>query len=232
MLDLLDRSKPHTGRDMKKVFGKPYVRFAGKFLLIYFILIIVPFFSNNIYTPVMIRMSNVFFQNTGDAGFVVFSKKQINASDTRFAFTNKHKANAQNQASAVESDFSMLYRGFLPTALLTALILASPVSRKRRIYSWLAGVSLLQVFVLIKIWLQLVYHFHNHPEMDVHIFGDGITSGLLFLYRNMVVTPEPTLIVCVLIWILVTFRKSDLAVLLPGQFSPVVNQKRKPGRTE
>ena len=214
---------------MKNFFRKPYVHFAGLFLLIYFLLIVIPFFSSGIYTPFMVRMSNIFFQNTGDSGFVIFSKVKTDAADTRFAFTSRNNASG-GKATAVTSDFSMHYRGFLPSALLTALILASPVIRRRRIIAWIAGMSLLQIFVLIKIWLQLVFHFARHPEMNVHIYGETITRALLFLYRNLVVTPEPTLLLCVLIWIPVTFRKDDLATLLPEHFRGSVTVNLKTGK--
>jgi hypothetical protein len=96
--------------------------------------------------------------------------------------------------------------GWIPTALFIALTLATPVSWRRK--GWALGLGLLAVHVYLLLTVE-VYIWNESipgaagPVSLLKRIGDGLEETLVTQLGASFVVPT-------IIWLLVTFRKSDL----------------------
>lgn len=106
--------------------------------------------------------------------------------------------------------------GYRPLAFLVALVLATPITLKRRAWALLGGLILVNLFVALRMWLKLYAGFSSPGPLNVITLGEFSKTALqwaaLMLYR----APEMNYIVPAFIWLLVSFRRGDLrGVLAP-----------------
>ena len=162
---------------------------------------------------------SIFFEDFRGKGIVVFDKLdkvEENHFNTvmKLASKEQYAAYKKNRSSYKVSSVtaSGWYMGYLPIILLVALILASPVTWKRKGIALLGGLLVIHVFIWLKLYIQLLYEF-NRAELNVVSFS-GFQQNLMdTLHVLFVVYLGPTFIVPVFIWLLVTFRKGDLEML-------------------
>jgi hypothetical protein len=103
--------------------------------------------------------------------------------------------------------------GYIYMAFIAALILATPVSWKRRGLALFWGMIAMHCFLALKMAILILYVF-SHAQHSPIVFGP-FWKRLLFLahqafLNNMVFC----LIVSVFIWMAVSFRREDLNTLL------------------
>ncbi len=99
--------------------------------------------------------------------------------------------------------------GYIPTALVLALILATPITWKRKGRSVLWGMMLVHVFFVFSQIILILFFFSYHQEQLVVTFSP-FWQAVLSATVNIVIGDIWTLyVVPILIWILVTFRRSD-----------------------
>lgn len=97
---------------------------------------------------------------------------------------------------------------YFQTAFLAALILATPLSWRRRLMSLMAGMVLLHLAIFLKVLLTVLQGFTRdrvgllHPEPP----WDAVLSALT---RVAVADIVSLLLIPVLIWVLVSFRQED-----------------------
>ncbi len=113
------------------------------------------------------------------------------------------------------------YAGYRPTAFLIALVLATPIPWRRRLWALAWGLALVNAFVAFRVGLKLVDVF-SHPGHPLAIFTlsqhvkIGVRMMVLLFYR----APEMHYIVPAFVWLLATFRRDDLKSVLtrcPGK---------------
>ncbi|MEM7035894.1 MAG: hypothetical protein AAF570_02870 [Bacteroidota bacterium] len=99
--------------------------------------------------------------------------------------------------------------GYLITAFFLALVVASPVPTRRKLWSAGIGLVVLTLYVLFRFWINIDYSFQQNPVLDVVHHGEFMQSVMIFLdaffMKNIVVS----FIVPLLLWILITFQKDD-----------------------
>ena len=104
-------------------------------------------------------------------------------------------------------------QGYLPTAELLALILATPVPWRRRIRAMIAGILVVHVFIALRIYSAIAYSLNT---AKLGYFSDFSPFGrdVVFKIDEILTTvPSTTLVVPVFIWIIVTFRRADVVSL-------------------
>lgn len=98
---------------------------------------------------------------------------------------------------------------FMPTALLIALVLATPLPGSRRVRALILGLLLLHAFFVFKTWI-IVLHALN--QVDAPALGLGYYSRWLVVFLHVVLarTPVGTMLVTCLVWVAATIRRADL----------------------
>jgi hypothetical protein len=108
--------------------------------------------------------------------------------------------------------FSSRNLAYLPTTLLMALILASPVGR-RRLWALLWGLFWIHVFNYLSIAVLVVMLLGVNPALGVMAVPPWLDKTALTLDELFLAYPGSRCAVAVLIWILATFKRDDWRLL-------------------
>lgn len=200
----------------------PIKAFVVFFIPIYALLLIAGLAGmDHVYEGMYRSIGNKLFLETGEKGLVQF----IEAEDP----TTKEMAswvlliNKEENAKAIANgttvpsarvEISPWSMGYLPIALLLALILSTPIPWKRRLIALAWGLPTLGLFIYFRTWVFIKYFFLNKDEkLDVIDPGPFATSMLEWSYSIFVYNVVVGLFFPILVWILVSFRKEDKTLL-------------------
>ncbi len=104
-------------------------------------------------------------------------------------------------------NYSSRYSGYLPTAAVIALILATPTPWSRRWRALLLGLFLVNGFVAIRVAISLVSEFRL---ADLFVYGPFWDRAIDVMYDAVAVSTVTSIVIPAMIWVLVTFRRDDL----------------------
>ncbi len=156
-------------------------------------------------------IANTVFNKFHKTGFAKFTPAKP-AYMTHVEVGNR-KPSTNVAVSNVAADFNTRYRGYIPTAFLISLILASPVKTKRKIVSLFTGIFILTIVIMIKQWIHLLYMCDQGTWLMLYDFTPAQKEKILWWYLNFANYSGSTLIIVIAVWILVSFRKNDLELL-------------------
>ena len=208
---------------------RPVITFACAFVLLY-VLLIVPWPGwGKIYGDWFRWLCGLFFGGQHDARYVTFirSGQPPHPDDTVVQIMNI--AQAKNGAAPeFDAIVDAIGLGWRQTALLIALIVATPISWKRRGWALLWGLiaihAIIVAFMGFHIWVDSaqvgLVTFTSFWQRAV----EEITEFFLYLYSA---------VISVVLWILVTFRKDDrLATVGRAFFGPTaIPGEKVPAKT-
>ena len=96
---------------------------------------------------------------------------------------------------------------YLPMVLVFALILSSPVSLKRRLLAIPIGLILIQMVILLKFYIILLFKFNQHEWIKLHLLNPFWKKILNFTFTYFAEPIEPSFFLALAIWLVVVFRK-------------------------
>jgi len=144
---------------------------------------------------------------------------------TRIVIVNKALMNYDGSGPVRNFDFDAHAVGWRPIALLAALIFATPLPLGRRIRALAFGTlgihAFLIVFLAVGIWseaneLPLAFFVPVTP------FWKAVATGV-----RTVVVAQIGLFIPVLVWMLVTFRRTEMIGIFAPHFVPLILNDRK-----
>ncbi len=118
--------------------------------------------------------------------------------------------------------------GYMPTAVLVSLVLATPLGWIRRAWSLLWGLLLINVFVVMRFGSVLLYKFHGEEPHCVYNLGTFGTWLVETTFVLLAVVPATAYVVPLFIWMAVMFRREDWDTLVK-QFEPPAPKERRTG---
>lgn len=101
--------------------------------------------------------------------------------------------------------------GYLPMAAIVALIVATPLAWSRRWISLAAGLVLVHLFIALRIAAVVLYGMYWGGAIQLGEMQAKAAEVVLHGFSN---SPVTTFVAPVVIWLLVTFRRSDLEAIL------------------
>jgi len=107
--------------------------------------------------------------------------------------------------------------GYVPTAELIALILATPILWSRRLRALIAGLVLVNLFIGARLAMMLLFCYSQDSAMRQFDWGPTATNWIAGLYEFFYVSPTGSFLIPPLIWALVTIRSDDVRAMLPGE---------------
>lgn len=148
----------------------------------------------------------------GRHGAVQFvpTKKRVAVGDTGIILRNR------KTGRRVLTRFSS-HVGYAPAAFLTALLMSTPLSFRRRAGAFIWGMLFLHAVVALTLFLYITYLFGSNPHVATFSLSEFSQRTLAELTRLVLFAPFFSLVVPTFIWILVTFRSEDLAMIVRGQ---------------
>lgn len=114
-----------------------------------------------------------------------------------------------------------------PIAIVVALVLATPIPTSRRLRAVLLGMAAVHVWIAARIALRLLYKYASPGEVQQIDLGGFAFSLVEFLDRALLDSLD-IFAVPLLIWIVVTFRRGDGAILLGTAAGGASNRARGP----
>lgn len=149
----------------------------------------------------------------GPNAFIQFSEGQGHL-DTQINIANAQQLAADKTVEAAYFTVGSRQTAYLPFVLFIALIIATPISLKRKLLAFPLGVLLVYLFVAFKIIVLFLYNYNLQEWIGLFQF-EGFTERLVnFSYSTIANPLPPTILMIFLIWIMVCFRKDDWKELL------------------
>lgn len=192
--------------------SRPIVGFFLKFVLVYGVLMAL--------WPVVFDEYRAFFKTGGEFVFrVIWPRDTIRFEplpEREKGTGNETKVWVVRRDGSGGKKMSICIRdiGYLSTVVFVALVFAAPVSWSRRGRAFLWGLLLLHVVIVLRITV-LVSFFSSLIEPDSWLKGQTFWSRTAYAALWRLALGQPlAYISAVLVWILVTLRREDLAMVL------------------
>ncbi len=197
--------------------------FLGKFIAIYLVIIFIGLvgFNDsyaNMFRSTVKSLYGSFKGGTGIVGVETHEDEEHPNYNTRLfllsqaaydeATKNKVKG-AQIDLPSAEIILGTTRTGYIPLGLMIALILASPITLKRKLFALGAGLIAFHIWIYTYMYIWIWFAYNQYPYLDVGTLSGFAKDVLNNLYRILIVEMGPRYIVPVFIWFLVSFRKSD-----------------------
>lgn len=188
--------------------NKTFLVFLLKALLIYGVLSFPMPLTDKGYGSFYRALCKPFFNTFRTNGFVWFSTGSKDAY-TQVNIGNYNQVNKRGQTTTSMTEVNTRFRGYLPTILFFSLLLASPVPWRRKIFSAVIGLLLLNLLILFKQWLGLLSICFENPWLQL-FSPAGLKKEIFLVLSKIFIKASGTLLYfTVAIWALVTFRKKD-----------------------
>lgn len=186
---------------------KSVLAFGGKLLLIYALLIVPWPGVQRGYNAFVHAVGNTFLGEFGARGRVHFQPigPGFPMQDTQIQMRNVARGSEQRIA------YNIRYTGYVPTVLLVSLIVSTPLPWRRRRRTLLWGLLFVQLFVLLRIALLIAFEFRMGTPVGMYHFSPFWHTTMVILVEAISASPVTSCIVPVVIWVLVAFRREDLA---------------------
>ncbi len=181
---------------------RPIVGFALGFLLVYGMLAALRPLVSDTYRDLFRSGGDILFGAYGSVRFRTLPEP-VGMHDTKISV--KHRGSRQWTGIRINSK----HVGYTSTAVLTALIVATPLGWSRRGVALGCGYLLLHGFIALRL---LIFVRAGTAEVLDTFWNRAIRAGLLSLSAGQAVS----FIVPILIWILVSMRQEDIELIMPG----------------
>lgn len=200
-----------------KVFG----RSLAIFLIAYVLMMLPQTGINRIYAEFYCTVGNKLFRNFGDGGFVLLkvekAREDINIFISKSSMIKGGKLEGRNfhQNSGLV--------GYFYTVLLIALILATPLGWKRKLFALIVGFILMQSYVMLKLYISLHYYYSISPWFG--LFMEEATKTTINFWTNYIarqMTAGYTFVV--ILWMGLSIGKKEWKKL-NGVFSEITANK-------
>lgn len=201
-----------------RIVRDPVIVFLFRFVII-FGLLIVPWPGwNEFYGQYFRGLGQMAFSREEGKRVVLFAPNERQPGspglDTRLTLGNRDLLDAEGKGLLKRTGLDTRSIGWVPTALTVALIVATPITWRRRSLALLGGLILVHGLILFSLqaWI-----WDNSPDlslMTLSPFWKEVAEELDYTLINQL---GASFSVPVLIWILVTFRRQDAPFSLNSQ---------------
>jgi len=105
---------------------------------------------------------------------------------------------------------SSRHLGYVPAMVLACLVLATPLTWRRRALALAWGEFWIHLFIAVRVALMLAYAFQGTHAYSAFSLGPFGARALFVVYDVAAVEPVMSYVVPLFIWIATVFRRSDL----------------------
>ena len=195
---------------MKSNFARgPGLGFLLRFVVIFGVLIVPWPGWNHVYSHYFQSLGQIAFNRPGAMPrMVVFAPATDNAAwiDTTMTLENAALADSSGNGPAKMAKIDSRSIGWVPTALTIALVLATPISWRRRLLALAGGVLLIHLFIFLTLLSWIWDNSTGLSLLTLSSIWQRVAGELDYALMNQL---GVSFSVPVVIWILVTFRRQD-----------------------
>jgi hypothetical protein len=214
-----------SGSPNDVVRARSPARIGGTFLAltgaIFFSLLMAWPVVGGAYRSAFIGGANVLLHTHGRDVRVVFSPiPEERGHDVRMEVRN-HRAGMM-----VPRHLGTRYPPYVLTALLIALIVATPLPWRRRLIALALGLIILNAYLYGVLLVTVVRVLSREGPARLHELSSFWDGTLEFVMHHTTHSPTFSTVIPVVIWAAVTFRRGDLMLMLSGDSGRVANKRR------
>jgi len=154
------------------------------------------------------------FQRENSKWFVLFKHDPNPHLDTTIYIGNRKQVTRSHQLSAARVSFTTRYVAYVPVALFAALVIATPLPLKRRLWALGCGLLLMHLFLGVLLLIMIIDQCSRFPVLDLITLSPFSKQTVHSLYDIFVTNLGARLALPVLLWIVVCFRRHDLQTIL------------------
>jgi hypothetical protein len=153
------------------------------------------------------------FGSFGSTGVVTFEPLHDSEHELHVTLYNRTHRVPGGDGVAIRTRHNSRHAGYMYAAFLAALILATPLPLKRKMWALLFGIILIHCFIALQLALRIFFAFTNE---QLSVFAISPFSKRILSISNQAFAVNVTFgfVVCVFIWILVCFRRRDWAMII------------------
>ena len=205
---------------------KPILLFCCRFALVYGLLIAPWPGWDAAYGRFFREVGNLIFSRTNPRHFVIFETGDATidaARPTEVLAGDRNLLDAHGYGPMKQMELDTRLVSFVPASLIIALILATPLPWRRRVWALWWGLICLYGFDFLQIAIWLLQEPDNSPGglalIDLPSFARTVVNHLLDILLDKM---DMVGFVPIVIWVLVTFRQRDLAKLLSNDTAKTI----------
>jgi hypothetical protein len=184
------------------------------FVLIYVPLIIPWLGLASSYSKLYSAGAAFLFKPLVPEGSIRFDSTSNAENDIRITFYNLNLIRPDGKAFFTHGNISSFYGGYIYIAFMAALVIATPISLKRRLWALFIGIILIHGFIFFKLAIWIIYGFNREP-LSLLVLSPFWKQILLLTIEVVASNVTFGFIVCVFVWLLVSFRREDWVKILP-----------------
>jgi len=198
---------------------RPFIRIILIFVVTLAGLILVYPVIREYYLGVLLGTGNHLMSSPGkDVLIKYLENKESKDLDMVLHIGNSAKMNEDiNSAYWLVTKASTFYIAWIELALMVALILASPVPILRKLIVLVAGILFVHVMVFMKLLIQVYYVVNHNPGLEILMLSPSQLKLNDVLLDQFVDTVQPSLVLVVIVWILMTFTMKDYKKLMSSK---------------
>ncbi|MFQ5422934.1 MAG: hypothetical protein ACE5F9_03030 [Phycisphaerae bacterium] len=204
---------------------KTIVGFFARLILFYALLVAPWPGLREAYVVAHASAANAFFRSAREHGtvrFIPMGAIRRSGPDTKLVFENHVTGVAGNGTHNAQ------LTGFIPTALVIALVLATPIPWRRRAVALALGLILVHVFIALRIEILIAHWYGVDQPWALDHPGPTWRAIVDALFESGVVSPTPSFVVPIVIWAAVSLRRNDWRAA--GHQAAGAPRDRKAGR--
>ena len=195
---------------VKLITPKGVIRFFCLFLLAFGLLMAPWPRLGRAYTKFYSTGAAFLFGSFGSTGIVTFEPLHDSEYDLHVTLYHRAHMDPDGDVVAIQTRHNSRHAGYMYAAFLAALILATPIPTRRKGWALFWGMILIHGFVASQLALRLFHAFNNRP-LSMFVLSTFSKRILSISHQAFAVNVTLGFVVCVFIWILVSFRRRDWA---------------------
>ena len=154
------------------------------------------------YSRLYLAGASALFNSFGSKGVVHFNQSDDAECDINVELYNQDQVDKNGQAPIVQARHTSRRAGYMYIAFITALILATPISWKRRGWALFWGLILIHGFIALKLAIRILHAFTIKP-LSLFALGPFWKWILSIAHQQFIVNVTFGFVVSIFIWILV-----------------------------
>jgi len=197
---------------VKLITPKGIIRFFCLFLLVFGLLMAPWPRLGRAYTKFYSACAAFLFGSIGPTGIVTFEPLSDSEYEMNVTLYNRARLAPDGDIARIRTRHSSRQAGYLYVAFLAALILATPIPPRRKAWALFLGIILIHALIALQLAIRILHAFHNRP-LSMFVMSTFSKRVLSIAHQAFAVNVTFGFVVCVFIWIFVSFRRRDWAMI-------------------
>ncbi len=191
---------------------KVILRFVLIFSVTYIILLLPQTGADIQYEKFFRKLGNQLFGTIGTEGVLMIREESGDGYDTRIYLSAKKLLQKNNDYQSEIFPINARRIGFISTAFFFSLVLATPLSWKRKLFAMLIGLSLVTLYAMLKLRV-LILHFYTLTK-TTGLYQLPEQKKSIEFWSDYFARPNtPVYYYVLVVWLAVCFNKQDFQKL-------------------